>query len=65
MSGVMIDGIQWERCNCCARWVKYADLRFDGVHPSIKNPWPDYPGLDLCPDCVNGTPHKHSEEYQP
>lgn len=47
MSGVVgRDGVQWERCNCCASWCKLGDLAYE--HPSPQ--WQH--GRDLCPRCA-------------
>ncbi len=46
MSGVIVDGAQWERCCHCSKWVEYDDLEL-GYSPK----WPTYPKVDLCQTC--------------
>lgn len=43
MSGVIgEDGVQWERANCCGKWVRVERLVYEA-------PTPQYPfGRDLC-----------------
>lgn len=46
MSGVVDDnGVQWERCNECSKWVRYEELRYK--EPSAEHQH----GRDLCPRC--------------
>jgi len=48
MSGVILeDGVQWEHCNVCAKWVRLDNLGY--MKPSKKNPY----GLNICMDCTN------------
>lgn len=48
MSGVIIDGQQWEHCNVCAGWVKFPQ-NLGYVKPSATRPG----GLDICAKCVD------------
>lgn len=47
MAGVIIDGIQWERCNKCAAWVKIDNLGY--IIPTE----PEKYGMDICAKCVD------------
>lgn len=48
MAGVIDEkGIQWERCNCCAKWVRLDNLGY--LPPDSANE----SGHDLCIACVN------------
>lgn len=60
MSGVIdSNGIQWERCNGCANFVKLIEL---GYQPKSKQ----YPyGRDLCIKCVNKLPQWHLARVKP
>lgn len=46
MSGVVIDGVQWERCNGCGEFVLIDELRYE--QPTDHFPY----GRDLCGDCA-------------
>lgn len=47
MSGVLIDGTQYERCNACGSWTPLRCLGYE-------YPTPAYPhGRDLCNACVD------------
>jgi hypothetical protein len=46
MSGVLDDnGIQWEHCNICSKWVDIDYLMYE--EPTTDHPY----GLDLCHEC--------------
>ena len=48
MSGVVMDdGQQWERCNCCGKWVKIQNLGYEKPTAGYKH------GRDLCVSCVD------------
>ena len=48
MAGVIDgNGVQWERCNACAKWVTTDNLGY--VKPSPTHPH----GQDLCVSCVD------------
>jgi len=48
MSGVLDNGIQYERCNECGAYVDIRDLEYE-------RPSGEYPhGRDLCAECANG-----------
>lgn len=46
MSGVLVNGIQYEHCNGCGAWVKIDDLQYE--QPSEEFPY----GRDLGPCCA-------------
>lgn len=46
MSGVLMNGIQWEHCNGCHAWVDISKLAYE--LPSIIYPY----GRDLCGTCT-------------
>lgn len=52
MSGVIDEnGVQWEHCNVCTKWVKIQDL---GYEP----PSAEYDcGRDICLECTNKHPN--------
>ena len=51
MSGVIDkDGQQWERCNCCGKFVKIETLRYEVPSTEYKY------GRDLCKRCAEGNP---------
>ena len=61
MSGVIIGGRQYERCNQCAAWCELGKLHYAPLNPALPLPaWiKDNPEgaigkVDLCPDCVAG-----------
>ena len=41
MSGVLIDGVQYERCNCCGQFAAFDALRYDRAS-----------GREMCPACA-------------
>jgi hypothetical protein len=46
MTGVVIDGVQWERCNHCGDWENIKLLRYE-------QPTTGFPhGRDLCVLCA-------------
>lgn len=48
MSGVIDDnGVQWEHCNGCGKWVRIDNLGY--LQPTAQHG----SGLDLCVDCVD------------
>lgn len=49
MAGVIIDGIQWERCNRCSRYTRVETLRYEQPSPKFKY------GRDLCQGCYDGS----------
>lgn len=50
MSGVIIDGVQWERCNDCSEWVRYSPrCNLGYLKPNAQHPH----GRDLCAKCVD------------
>ena len=51
MSGVIIDDVQWERCNHCSRFVRMSNLGYE--KPSPQRPH----GRDLCVTCVDHLIH--------
>lgn len=46
MSGVIIDGQQWERCNGCGEWIEIEKLHYE--RPSVEHEF----GRDLCEACA-------------
>lgn len=59
MSGVVIDGVQWEHCCKCSKWVRLENL---GYLPPVKA----YPsGLDLCIVCANALPQRLLRKVKP
>ena len=59
MAGVIDEnGIQWERCNCCGRFVRLEDdMGYE--YPSAKHPY----GRDLCVNCVDAGIRNGSIEF--
>jgi len=57
MSGVIIDGVQWEKCNACLAWVRIQDLWYEV--PSVAHRY----GRDLCAAC--GTTSKLPTDSTP
>jgi hypothetical protein len=47
MSGVIVDGQQWEHCCHCGEFIRIQDLTV-GFSPK----WPDYEDVDLCYKCA-------------
>ena len=45
MSGVIIDGVQWERCNGCGEYVEINSMHYEQPTESHKY------GRDLCVEC--------------
>lgn len=41
MSGVLVDGVQYERCNCCGQFTAFDALHYD------RNS-----GREMCPACA-------------
>lgn len=60
MSGVIDEnGVQWEHCTACAKFVKIDDL---GYEPPLKaTPC----GRDLCLSCVNKLPYGRLRRIRP
>lgn len=65
MSGVIVDGVQWERCNQCAGWEDIRLLAYAPLNPALPMPawasdpvtYPDgYNGMnvDMCRKCMAG-----------
>lgn len=50
MSGVIIDGVQWEHCTNCAKWVRIDNLGYEPPTPEHEY------GRDLCIACCNAAP---------
>lgn len=48
MSGVVIDGVQWEHCAGCRDWVRIENLGF--LKPTKARP---HQHADLCVECVD------------
>lgn len=58
MSGVIDeDGVQWERCNECGKWVRLERLVY--AHPDEDHPY----GQDLCHDCAEALMDDEAEWY--
>lgn len=49
MSGVIVDGKQYEHCNKCGRWVAIQNLCYQ--KPAGNFPY----GMDLCHECASQT----------
>lgn len=49
MSGVLMNGIQWEHCNECGGWVDIHALVYE--QSSADNPY----GRDLCRPCADAS----------
>ena len=52
MSGVIIDGVQYEHCCQCGKFVKFSELVFGEVRSDLTPRWPQYEMQDLCTECV-------------
>lgn len=47
MSGVILeDGVQWEHCNCCGKFVKLSTLTYEQPSEKYRH------GRDIGPCCV-------------
>jgi hypothetical protein len=46
MSGVLVNGVQWEHCDECNQWVRLSKLKYEP--PSEKYPY----GRDIGPCCA-------------
>lgn len=59
MSGVIDDnGVQWEHCNECGKWVRYHHLKYEP--PSRDHKY----GRDLCPECYQKFLDAAEEQYR-
>lgn len=54
MSGVIVDGVQYEHCCQCGKYVKLSELVFGEVRSDLVRRWPEpeHDMLDLCTDCA-------------
>lgn len=59
MSGVLVDGIQYERCCACSGWANIVDL---GYLPPDDN---ESMGKDICLKCTNALPQEDLERVEP
>ena len=58
MSGVQdSNGVQWERCNVCTKYVRLTNLGYEP--PSVKHQH----GRDICLTCTNA--HEDIESIEP
>lgn len=51
MSGV-IDGVQYEHCCQCGKFVKLSELLYAKVRSDLTPRWPQYEMQDLCTECA-------------
>lgn len=56
MSGVIENGVQWERCNCCTTFTKLTSLGYEPPSAQFEH------GRDICLDCTNKHPDIESVE---
>lgn len=61
MSGVVVNGVRYERCNQCAGWTRYDEMYYLPLNPTLPMPkWAeglndiDKVKCDICPKCVSG-----------
>lgn len=55
MAGVVINGVQYERCCQCGCSVPYDELEYATLAPHLTPKWPEYGHhrkLDLCSTCA-------------
>ena len=52
MSGVIIDGVQYEHCCQCGKFVKFSELFYAKVRSDLTPRWPQYEMQDLCSNCA-------------
>ena len=52
MSGVIVDGVQYERCCQCGKFVKFSELVYAKVRSDLTPRWPQYEMQDLCTECA-------------
>ena len=52
MSGVIIDGVQYEHCCQCGKFVKLSELLYAKVRSDLTPRWPQYEMQDLCTNCA-------------
>lgn len=50
MSGVFINGVQWEHCCVCSKWVALDDLGYEPPSAQFEH------GRDICLACTNVHP---------
>lgn len=52
MSGVIMDGVQYEHCCQCGRFIKLSELLYAKVRSDLTPRWPQYEMQDLCTECA-------------
>ena len=52
MSGVIIDGVQYEHCCQCGKFVELSELLYAKVRSDLTPRWPQYELQDLCTECA-------------
>lgn len=52
MSGVIIDGVQYEHCCQCGKFVKLSELLYAKVRSDLTPRWPQCEMQDLCTECA-------------
>ena len=52
MSGVIMDGVQYEHCCQCGKFVKFSELVYAKVRSDLTPRWPQYEMQDLCSNCA-------------
>lgn len=58
MAGVIDErGVQWERCSCCAKWVRLDNLGYEQPTEQHEH------GRDLCVQCVDAGIKNGSIEF--
>lgn len=52
MSGVIMDGVQYEHCCQCGKFVAFSKLLYAKVRSDLTPRWPQYEMQDLCTECA-------------
>lgn len=52
MSGVIMDGVQYEHCCQCGKFVALSKLLYAKVRSDLTPRWPQYEMQDLCTECA-------------
>lgn len=52
MSGVIMEGVQYEHCCQCGKFVALSELLYAKVRSDLTPRWPQYEMQDLCTECA-------------
>lgn len=52
MSGVIMNGVQYEHCCQCGKFVALSKLLYAKVRSDLTPRWPQYEMQDLCTECA-------------